>query len=149
MRLNALEKTTKEFNELRTQLLIKYADAENLRKAREVSRKVAESDQSRKFAKKLSVVADEMLEIAETWKSGPSPVSEGIVMTATAMKHTLGKFDMEVLTPEVGAPVDIKTMEVVGGQADATAGVKKVKKNGWILKGEVLRKADVEVHEGH
>ena len=142
VRLNAVEKATKEFNELRGQLLLKYAEAENLRKAREISRRVAENDQNRKFAKRISMVADEMLEISDKWRAEPSAVSEGIVMTANAMRHSLGKFDLEILAPSVGAALDKAVMDAASGEAGK---VKTVKKHGWKLKDDVIRKAEVEV----
>lgn len=100
VRLGTLEKATAELGALRTELLVKYAEAENVRKGREGARRAAEEEQSRKFALRISVVGEEMLGIAEKWKTESSPVSEGIVMTAGAMKNTLGKFELEAMVSE-------------------------------------------------
>ncbi len=114
-----------EFNGLRTQLLVKYAEAENLRKAREAARKAAETEQMRKFAKRIAGVADELLEIATKWKNetqeAEKAVSDGIVMTANAFKQTLSKNDLERQEME----------------ADNETEMSKAR---WIFKGEALHK---------
>ena len=138
-----IEKATEEFNELRSRLLLKYADAENLRKRRDEARKVAELDQMKKFVKRMTAVADEVLEIAEKWKNEKSGVSDGIVMTANAMKNTLSKHDIEIFAPSQDQQVDERTMDIVQGAEGKT--VAHVTKNGWTFKGELIKKATVQV----
>ena len=138
-----LETARKEMGELRGTLLLRYAEAENQRKTRDTWRRNAEIDQNRKFLSNISRVADEMLEISSKCGTATESVGEGIAMTANAMKHTLGKFDVEILIPEVGAPVNKLSME----SDEVGVRVKAVNQHGWTWRGEVLKKAQVQIDQ--
>jgi molecular chaperone GrpE (heat shock protein) len=85
-----VELAQKEFNEMRAKLLGKYADAENLRKTRQVSLASAEKMHVERFAHKLAEVAEEVVKLGET-----SDKEEGVLLTVNAMKHSLAKHGLE------------------------------------------------------
>ena len=91
---------TATFEEIKRSLLLKLADAENLRKTRAVILENISKDVNIKFSKRLLEVSNHLITL--TRESLPvenvhnKALVDGVRMTSTAMKNTLEKHGIQV-----------------------------------------------------
>jgi molecular chaperone GrpE (heat shock protein) len=144
-----LEKASK-LSESKNMLMLKYADAENLRKSRLSSVRRSEDDTNAKFASDFAEVAAEIhslktinssLEISENLNS----TKEGIVMTISAMNNGLEKHQLVQFVPDEGDPVDPSRVTDELGDRIVGETISAFVIPGWEYKGKIVIKAQVRV----
>lgn len=99
--------------DVRRILMLKYADAENLRKLRSSNLKKIEEQSLFAFASDFAPIATEvhlLQSVNTTTGAGLDATLQGLSMTANAMRSSLQKYSLVSLIPEKGDSYDANTM---------------------------------------